>query len=806
MKPARALALGVWLLAMALAALIVARARYSADLSAFLPRAPSAAQQVLVDQLQNGLAARLILIGIDGADSVLRARISNELKARLEAQGAFLAVSNGDAQSADRDRQFVFEHRYELSPAVTAERFSVEGLRAAISASLDLINSPAGLFAQSMLRSDPTGETVQVMEQLDTDAAPHTAQGVWSSADGQRALLLAETRALGSDTDGQAEALARIRSAFAAASAPMRQGAGSSGAAPRLLLSGPAVFAVNARSTIEGEATRLALLSTTLIVALLLLVYRSPTTLLLGLLPVVSGALAGVAGVALGAGVVHGVTLGFGITLIGESVDYSIYLFVQSRPGGLGRLRLQAPRRLWQTIGLGMLTSVCGFASLLPSSFPGLAQLGLYSITGLIVAAAVTRLVLPQLLPQRLYIRDLTPWGAAAARLLSRWRVPTFIFALIGLLCIAVLWEHRATLWNRDLSALSPVSAAAQALDAQLRGELGAPDISNLVVISGPDQESVLQRAQIVGQQLDRLVADGVIGGYENPERYLPSLALQAARRASLPDAATLRQRLAAATAQLPLREDALEEFATQVAAARSAPALTRGTLEHTSMALAVDALLWQQGQQWHALLPLRANLGAGHSGDIDILHVRAALAFNGTDTVLALNMKQESDALYDSYLREAGRLALAGFAAIVLLLSIVLRSAVRVARVIAPLALAVLVVSALMVGNGVQLTILHLIGLLLIVAVGSNYALFFDRRLADRDSAELPLTLASLLIANACTVLGFGVLALAHVPVLSALGSTVAPGALLALWFAALLMPPALLQDAARVEAQTRA
>jgi predicted exporter len=41
---------------------------------------------------------------------------------------------------------------------------------------------------------------------------------------------------------------------------------------------------------------------------------------------------------------------------------------------------------------------------------------------------------------------------------------------------------------------------------------------------------------------------------------------------------------------------------------------------------------------------------------------------------------------------------------------------------------------------------------------------------------------------------------------VLSALGGTVAPGALLALWFAALLMPPALLKDAARVETPTRA
>jgi predicted exporter len=45
-------------------------------------------------------------------------------------------------------------------------------------------------------------------------------------------------------------------------------------------------------------------------------------------------------------------------------------------------------------------------------------------------------------------------------------------------------------------------------------------------------------------------------------------------------------------------------------------------------------------------------------------------------------------------------------------------------------------------------------------------------------------------LIANTCTVIGFGVLAFSTVPVLSALGTTVAPGTLLALWFAALLAP----------------
>ena len=790
MKRSRWIVLAIWLPLMALAALIVARARYSSDLSAFLPRSPSASQRLMVGQLQNGLAARLILIGIEGGDAPLRAQVSSRLAASLAAASAFVAVSNGEASSAQRDQQFVFEHRYQLSDTVTAERFSVSGLRAAIGAMLDLASSPAGLLAKSTLSSDPTGETLQIMEQLEPGGSAHSEQGVWSSPDGQRALLLAETRASGSDTDGQEHSLALIRSAFAAALGSSTPGAGSSVTPLRLVLSGPAVFAVSARSTIEREALRLSLLSTSLIVALLLLVYRSATTVLLGLLPVLSGALAGVAAVAIGAGVVHGVTLGFGITLIGESVDYSIYLFIQSRRGVQGAAGLQAPSRLWPTIALGLMTSVCGFASLLPSSFPGLQQLGLYSITGLIIAAAVTRLVLPQLLPARLHIRDLAPLGAAAARLLARLHVPALVLAGLGALCALLLYQHRATLWNRDLAALSPVPAAAQALDAKLRSELGAPDVSNLVVVSAPDEESVLQRAQGVAQQLDGLVAAGVIAGYESPTQYLPSRLTQAARRASLPDAPTLRARLATASSSLPLRAGALDDFVNQVAAARSAPDLTRADFEHTSMGLALDALLWQQADQWYALLPLRAPDAEGAAGDIDIARVRAALATNPPGSVLALNMKQETDALYGGYLRQAARLALAGFAAIVLLLSAVLRSLARVTRVIAPLALSVLVVSAVLVLTGTELTILHLIGLLLIVAVGSNYALFFDRRAADHDSAGLPLTLASLLIANACTVIGFGVLASSPVPLLSALGSTVAPGALLALWFAALLTP----------------
>src|SRR6202040_880538 len=110
--------------------------------------------------------------------------------------------------------------------------------------------------------------------------------------------------------------------------------------------------------------------------------------------------------------------------------------------------------------------------------------------------------------------------------------------------------------------------------------------------------------------------------------------------------------------------------------------------------------------------------------------------------------LKQESDALYDNYLSEAMHFSLAGFLALTLLLLIALRSPRRGARVLAPLVLAVLTVAAGLAVAGVHLSILHLVGMLLIVAVGSNYALFFDRQAnAEEGGSEGP-PLESLVIA----------------------------------------------------------
>ncbi|HEY2676474.1 MAG TPA: MMPL family transporter [Steroidobacteraceae bacterium] len=779
----RASTLLIWFGCVALAALVVVRARYVTDLSAFLPSKPTPAQQLLVDQLRDGPASRLILLAIEGGDADSRAKLSLGMVEQLRHDRRFLSVNNGAALSGSGDREFLFHNRYLLSETATAERFSVPGLHAAIGNTIDELASPAGLLLKSLLPRDPTGETFSIIDQLARLPAPASRDGVWVSADGTRALGLAQTAASGSDSDAQSAAIDAMRAAFAAAQRASPQGAARHA---QLRLSGPGVFAVATRAKIERAAIRLSAVGSVLVVTLLLTVYRSLAALGLGLLPVATGALIGVAAVAVGFGAVHAITLGFGITLIGESVDYSIYFFIQSRRRAQSAVANGWGEGWWPTIRLGMLTSVCGFASLLPSGFPGLAQLGLYSISGLIAAALVTRFVLPALLPPKFAIRDLTPVGLVLAGMLHKTRrigrTGTLLTgAALAIGALAVLYHLRGTLWNRELAALSPISIEEQDLDASLRADLGAADVRDLVIVSGSDLESVLQAAERTGIILQGLVNENVIGGFESPANFLPSMRTQEARRSSLPAAEQMSANLRQATAGLPLDAERLHPFLDDVEAARHAPPLTAHDLRGTSFAAGFDALILHQKNQWNGMMPLR-DVAPGQP--IDLGRVRAAIEAGEPGEARVLDLKQESDALYSTYLTQALRYSVAGFAALALLLLIALRSPLRVARVLAPLVLSVLIVAAVLAACGVPLNILHLVGMLLIVAVGSNYALFFDRQ-AQSAQADEALTAASLVIANASTVIGFGLLCFSRIPVLVALGTTVAPGTWLALLFA---------------------
>ena len=793
---ARRHALALWLVCVIAAAAVAARTNYVADLSAFLPSAPTAEQAVLLDQLRSGIAARLVLIGIEGGTLQARTGAARQLADALRKSAAFESVHNGDNSAFEATGKFLFDHRYLLSPAVDAERFTVDGIRTAIDETTSLLGTPAGTMIKPLILRDPTGETVRMAEAMLPTQSPRSEGGVWVSRSAARAVLLATTRADGADLDAQERSLQLVRTSFAPLEA---QGL-------RLIVSGAGTFAVSSRAQIKSEVERLAVAGGIAIVGLMLLAFGgSLRTLFTATLPVASGVLAGIAAVSLVFGNVHGVTLGFGTTLIGEAVDYAIYYLIQARPA-LGSAPGSGSKRWitenWPTVRLGLSTSLCGFAALVFSGFPGLAQLGVFSIAGLAAAALTTRCVFPVLAPDGApgmgLRRHLGRFTGACAVVLPRARVPLAVLALAAAVTLALLPSP----WRGDLGSLNPAGVAAMQRDTELRADLGASDAGTLVAVSAPDEASALARAEAAGARLDKLVSEGVLQGYESPARLLPSPATQSARRAALPDAKTLRERLIEATTDGPLSAARLSGFVTDVQAARQQPLLTRAALRDTPLASALDALLVPgvAGRPWRALLSLQA----GAQG-VDAAQLRAALA--DVPGAQVVNIKGELDALYARYLHEAILQALLGALAVCVLLAWHQRSWRRLLRVTLAVAGALLIVLASLSIAGVALGILHLVGLLLMVAIGSNYALFFDQirvnfeqtgRSADND------TLASLALANLTAVISFGLLALSNIPALRAIGQVVAPGILLSLVLAAAFIPSHGSGPYGKIEAQS--
>ena len=776
----RAVVLALWLLAVAVGVLLITRTQFRADLSAFLPANPNAQQRVLIDQIQSGAAARTLFIGIEGGSAAERGAASRALGQAMRASGLFDQVQNGANDGWKATGEWLFAHRYLLSPGVSAERFTPAGLRDAIDETLSLLGTPAGSATKPLLERDPTGETQRIVEMLIPSSSPRSEEGVWVSRSAPRAILLAGTKAAGSDIDGQAVAIDRIRSEFAKVAPP-----GLS-----VLVSGAGVFSVMSRSQIETEVKFLTITGSVLMGALLLMAFGSLTALGVAMLPVASGVIAGIVAVSLAFGSVHGITLGFGSTLIGEAVDYAIYFLIQAR-GAVGG-RVHAPGTGWRhwltdnwpTVRLGLLTSLCGFAALLFSGFPGLAQLGLFSIAGLVGATLTTRYLLPVLMPDgaagmglRRQIGQAAGWGLA--------RLPRLrgLFLALGVASLALLFWHRGELWHAQLSSLSPISKEALALDETLRGDLSGTDARTLVVVNGANAEMALQAAETAGARLDALVDAGRIAGYDSPARLLPSLAMQQRRQAQLPEAATLRANLAQATQGGPLPAARLEPFIAEVQAARQLALVTPQSLAGTALAPLIDALLVRRADGSAAVL---ISLQPGPQG-VDAAAVGAAFA--GLPGAQVVDIKFELDSLYSHYLGEAMTQALLGALGVVLLLAAWLRSGRRLLAVCWPLALSVLLTLGVLTALQVQMGVLHLVGLLLVVAVGSNYALFFDQIRQDgRADAD---TLTSLLLANITTVLSFGLIAASAIPALSAIGRVVAPGALLALLLAAAFAKP---------------
>ncbi|MDZ7713403.1 MAG: MMPL family transporter [Rhodovibrio sp.] len=409
------------------------------------------------------------------------------------------------------------------------------------------------------------------------------------------------------------------------------------------------------------------------------------------------------------------------------------------------------------------------------SSFPGVAQLGVFTLAGLLTAAAVTRWLLPWLvhpvpLPRAEALWDrLVPLHAALGRL----RGPALLLAAVAGGWLAL---QGPAVWQDDLRALSPIPEARKQIDQGLRADLAATNPRYLITVDAPDTQTLLRRQEALRPMLDRLRQQGAIAKVDLLARYLPSAERQRARLDALPDAQTLRQRLETVLADRPFSPGTFEPFVADVAAARQAGPLRPSDISAPVLRTRLETLSVETADGVR---------GFGFiEGLRDETQLQAALADVAVPGVRLLDIKRETEALMQGYRDETLRWIALGAVLGLGALALGLRAARPVGQVGASVLVSVALSAALLVALGTPLTLFHLLGLMVVAGLGLDYAIFL--RQAVRDGADDPAAgrdgRRSVVVCALTSVSVFAVLSTAAIPMLGQLGATVTLGAVVSL------------------------
>lgn len=760
--------LGAWIAILAMLGWFVQRQLViGADLRLFLPSPATPEQRLLLEEIGEGPASRVLVIALDGAPAAQLADASRALAESLRESTHFRFVANGEL-SLESIPDELLPYRFLLSTTLDTQSFDADFLRRETQARARDLASPAGTFLEPWLPRDPTLELLKVLQRWQPMQEPRREFDVWFDRAGRRALLIAKTRAPAFDPDRQRLAIGELNAALARAG-------GNDGVT--MTVSGAGKFSVMMEARTRGEAQALGTAATLGMVLLLLIAYRRIGSLVLSALPLASAGLVGLAAVSAFFGTVHGITLAFGFTLIGVAQDYPLHLLSHRRPD---REPVAIARELWPTLATGVASTCIAYFTFLFSGVIGLAQLACFTVAALAVAGLTTRFALPLLMDRA--GRDFGAsrildrlWDAIAALPRMRW-----IAVAIGTLAIGVVSLAPQDFWENDLAKLTPVPEDLLIEDQQSRAQVGTPDVRYLLVVAATGAEQALSRLEALEPALQTLVERGAITGYDHAARYVPSASTQLRRQQRLPEPSVLRDALRVALTSSAFRPDVFEPLVRDVEQARGLPPLTLEKLRTSPLGVGLDMLMTGRPGNMNALVTF--------SGvkDVAALQAFAASAGNG---VRLLDIKDASESLIAA---QRTRILWTLLAAALLLIGVVafaLRSRSRVYRVLAPMALTTLLVLAVLRATGVSLNLFHLIALILAAGLGLDYALFFEHAALDR--AEQRRTLHAVLVCSLSTLMVFALLATSDIPVLRAIGVTVSLGVVLNFVLALLLTRP---------------
>jgi len=537
--------------------------------------------------------------------------------------------------------------------------------------------------------------------------------------------------------------------------------------------SGVILHAAAAASKAQTEVAIFGGFDLAAVVLLIILVFRQVRPLIVTLLTIGIATCAAIAMCHFVFGEVHILTLTFGTSLIGVSVDYAMHYFVNRMPSeGAAH-----PHDIVPALILGCTTTVAGYLTFLIAPIPGLRQIALFSATGLATACAVVIFLYPRSLELlSVAFRKLRVERATTPRAVPRWVARLAEKRLENALPHAGIWAlvlgvatlgaaGLAQLETRDdVRALQRPPPALIAAEKKVRTLLGVGFDTRFVLVTAPTPEDVLRRLEALDPVLRGLADAHQIKGALSVSPSLVSVERQRT------DRALLARLVYAPGGALERVMGRLGFDAGAIAARRAEFAASEGrflTPDHwlESPLSAPVRHLWlgahadDQGTDHAAVVLLDGNVAPDA--------VRAAV--EAVPGVTYVDQVADISQILGEYRHIASWLMLVVVAVMLACLLVFYRSGAAV-RTAVPAAAGLALTLATLGWIHEPINLFHVLSLLLVLGLGVDYAIIL------REGRNQQAVLA-VFLSMTTTLISFGLLGFSSVPFVRSIGITVAFG-----------------------------
>ncbi|MDO5074169.1 MAG: hypothetical protein Q4D63_07195 [Neisseria animaloris] len=541
------------------------------------------------------------------------------------------------------------------------------------------------------------------------------------------------------------------------------------------LSAGGAVFAAAAKAGAERESRLMAAAGLLLTFTLLLWVFRSARVFWLTL-PLAAGLLTGLAAALLVFGEVHILTIVIGTSLVGMLADFPLHWLTPSvfagRPSESGWRPVPAMRHVLPTFAVSLLITVLGYALLWFTPLPVLRQTAVFSGFALVGAFGATVLWLPVLFKH--YRSKEVPFTAMMYGLdRTVGRLKNMVFKPLPLAVLLVLaafglWRSD---WRDDIrqwTALSPEMLA----EARRIGELSGTEFGGqYVLVEAGNQDALLQRNAEVHSRLQPLMVQRKLAGIQSLDQWMMPVSEQKSLQNRLRGLSERPETWAA------MREIGVPDEAVR-AALQEAAEMPAQTLS--------DGLQTQISEGWQPLYLGEVSLNRFASivrlnGIRDAASVQAVL--KNMEGVHWADKRAHLNELFLHTRNQAAWLKLVSYALAWFLLWRMFGTKRSIQILAVPLAAAGCTV-AVLGWLGIPISLFAMFGLLLVSAIGVDYAVY---AIAAKHSA--PARLGGMMLAAMTTGISFALLGMSGTPAVAAFGISVAAGVVFNLIFAGWLL-----------------